>query len=32
VEACRRLSETHVRQCARAAILEIEPDGRGAWG
>jgi hypothetical protein len=32
VEACRRLSERHVRQCARAAILEIEPDGRGAWG
>jgi hypothetical protein len=30
--ACARLTDTHMQGCARAARLEVAPDGRGAWG
>jgi hypothetical protein len=31
-ETCARWTKAHVRACARAARLEVAPDGRGAWG
>ena len=31
-KACRSLSHTYARECATAAIAEVKPDGRGAWG
>jgi hypothetical protein len=31
-EACRRLSEQAARECGEAAIAEVAPNGRGAWG
>lgn len=31
-QTCARLTKTHARACARAARLEVAPDGRGAWG
>jgi len=31
-KACRSLTETYARKCAHAAIAEVRPDGRGAWG
>jgi len=31
-KACRSLSQTYARECAKAAIAEVEPGGRGAWG
>jgi hypothetical protein len=31
-KACARLTRRHARACARAARLEVAPDGRGAWG
>jgi hypothetical protein len=31
-KACRSLTQTYARQCANAAISEVAPDGRGAWG
>lgn len=30
--ACKRLTESWVQQCTRAALAEIAADGRGAWG
>ncbi len=30
--ACRALTDRYARQCARAAIAEVAPNGRGAWG
>jgi hypothetical protein len=31
-ETCRRLSGQFARECAQAAIAEVAPSGRGAWG
>ena len=31
-KACRSLSQTYARECAKAAIAEVQPGGRGAWG
>jgi hypothetical protein len=31
-KACRSLTETYARECANAAIGEVRPGGRGAWG
>ena len=31
-KACRSLSQTYARECAKAAIAEVEPGGRGAGG
>jgi len=30
--ACKALTSTYTRQCARGAIGEVAPNGRGAWG
>ncbi len=32
VSACKTLAEMSAQACWRAAQLEIDPDGRGAWG
>jgi hypothetical protein len=29
---CKSVTRTYAAACARAAMLEIAPDGRGAWG
>jgi hypothetical protein len=31
-KTCRSLTQTYARECANAAIAEVAPDGRGAWG
>ena len=32
LRACRSLARAYAASCARAAALEVAPDGRGAWG
>lgn len=32
MEACRRFSGQDVGECSEAAIAEVAPNGRGAWG
>lgn len=32
LQVCRSLTRAYAASCARAAALEVAPDGRGAWG
>jgi hypothetical protein len=32
VDACGRLTRSYAQECAQAAVAEVAPNGRGAWG